>query len=84
MGDHANQVGERTGTAGRQRRYRARRRDGVRVANVEIHSDVLWALVASGWVGQGQAGDPVALSKAVADLLDTWARGALQPPERYP
>ena len=83
MGDHRHQGGEHTGAAARMRRYRARRRGGVQIANVEVGSEVLWALVASGWATHAEAGDPVALGKAVAGLLDTWMRGALQTPERY-
>ena len=75
---------EQTGAAIRMRRYRARRRGGVQIANVEVRSEVFWALAASGWATSADAGDPVALGKAVADLLDTWMRGALQTPERYP
>ena len=83
MDDHGNKAEEQTGAASRMRRHRARRRGGVQIANVEVRSEVLWALVASGWATHTEAGGPVALGKAVADLLDTWARGKLPNPKRY-
>ena len=82
MVDHTNQAEEQTGAAARARRYRARRRGGVRLANVEVRSEVLWALVASGWTTHTEAGGPAALGRAVAALLDTWTRGELQAPGR--
>ncbi len=82
MDDHGHQAEEQTGAAARARRYRARRRGGVRLANVDVCPEVLWALVTSGWIDHAEAGDPLALGRAVAALLDTWTRGALQVPGR--
>lgn len=82
MGDHGNQAEQQTGAAARARRYRARRRGGVRLANVDVCPEVLWALVTSGWTDHAEAGDPLALGRAVAALLDTWTRGELQAPGR--
>lgn len=84
MGDHGQQAEEQTGAAGRMRRYRARRRGGARIASaVELTSDVLYAMAIAGWADKVRTRDPVALGKAVADVLNTWARGKLPNPKRY-
>ncbi len=84
MGDHRHQGEEQTGAAARMRRYRARRREDARIASaVEVTSDVLYALAIAGWADKVRTKDPIALGKAVADVLNTWARGKLPNPKRY-
>ena len=74
------------GGAKRQRVYRARKRTGARFMHGDLSGEVVDALIAEGWVGPREVGDPVRLGKAVADLIDCWARGTLKmrlSPARY-
>ena len=64
--------------AERQRVYRARTRAGARFMRGDLPGEVVDALIAEGWVGPHEVGDPVRLGKAVADLIDCWARGTLK------
>ncbi len=65
--------------AERQRAYRARKRDGARIMRGDLSSEAVDVLIAEGWVGHDEADDPVTLAKAVADLIDCWARRTLKP-----
>ncbi len=72
--------------AKRQRVYRARKRAGARFMRSDLSGEVVDALIAEGWVGPHEVGDPVRLGKAMADLIDCWARGTLKmrlSPARY-
>ncbi len=69
-----------TSAAERQRVYRARKRNGARFIRGDLSSEAVDALIAGGWVGASEAGDPTKLAEAVADLIDCWARGTLRPP----
>ena len=71
-----------TPAAERQRVYRARKRNGARFMRGDLSSEAVDALIAGGWIGAGEAGDPAKLAEAVADLIDCWARGTLRPPRR--
>ena len=64
--------------AERQRDCRARKRAGAKLMRGDLSGEVVNALIAQGWVGPGEVGDPVKLGKAVADLIDCWARGTLK------
>ena len=64
--------------AERQRVYRARKRAGARLMRGDLSGEVVNVLIAQGWVGPNEVGDPVRLGKAVADLIDCWARGTLK------
>ena len=64
--------------AERQRHCRARKRAGSKLMRGDLSGDVVDALIAQGWVGPHEVGDPVRLGKAVADLIDCWARGTLR------
>ena len=68
--------------AERQRVYRARKRNGARFMRGDLSSEAVDALIAGGWIGAGEAGDPAKLAEAVADLIDCWARGTLRSPRR--
>ena len=68
--------------AERQRVYRARKRNGARFMRGDLSSEAVDALIAGGWIGVGEVGDPAKLAEAVADLIDCWARGTLRPPRR--
>jgi hypothetical protein len=65
--------------ARRQREYRARRRQGVRVVSVEVRADVRETLVAEGWLAPEDTADPQMVADAISDLADCWARGTLAP-----
>lgn len=64
--------------AERQRVYRARKRAGAKLMRSDLPGEVVEALIAEGWVGSDEVSDPVRLGKAVADLIDCWARGTLK------
>ena len=64
--------------AERQRVHRARKRAGTRLMRSDLPGEVVEVLIAEGWVGPDEVGDPVKLGKAAADLIDCWARGTLK------
>ena len=61
--------------AERKQLERDRRREGIRLAEVEIDSTVLRVLIRDGWIEDGC--DREELGAAVTNLLDCWARGNL-------
>lgn len=61
----------------RARRYRARRRDAVRLAMVDIQPTVIAAMIEERLLGEHEAADPQKLGAAVADLVECWAEGRL-------
>ena len=65
--------------ARRQRRYRARRRHGMRMLTVELRPECLERLVAEGWVDEKETRDAAKVGDVVADLLDCYGRRTLQP-----
>ncbi len=68
-----------TPAAERQRRYRARRRHGMRMLTVELGPEGLERLVAEGWLNAEEAQDAAKVNDAVADLLDCYGRRTLRP-----
>ncbi len=68
-----------TPAAVRQRRYRARRRDGVRMLTVDLLPECLVRLVAEGWLNADEVLDAAKIGDAVADLLDCYGRRTLRP-----
>ncbi len=65
--------------AERQRRYRARRRCGMRMLTVELRPECLERLVAEGWLNADESRDAAKVGDAVADLLDCYGRRTLLP-----
>src|SRR5262249_5339835 len=63
------QSGDATSTE-RVRQHRRRRREGLRLAHLEIRSSEITFLVGQGWLQPGQEDDPYALARAVGRLLD--------------
>ena len=61
-----------TPEARRQRVYRERQRQDVRVERVETSRDVRRALIERGW-----AANDADMADAISDLLDCWADGRL-------
>ena len=68
-----------TPAAERQRRYRARRRRGMRMLIVELRPECLERLVAEGWLNAEEAQDAAKVNDAVADFLDCYGRRTLRP-----
>lgn len=62
----------------RRRHYRERQRDGMRVVQVEVPSEVFDAFVEEGWNEQDCSQKD--LADSVSDLLDCWRRGTLTIP----
>ena len=65
--------------AERQRRYRARRRHGMRMLTVELGPAVLERLVAEDWLNAEETRDAAKIGDAIADLLDCYGRRTLLP-----
>ena len=65
--------------AERQREYRRRQREGVRIVRNELMPYMIAALIKSGWLSMAEARDGTALEAAVFDLIDCWARRTLEP-----
>ena len=65
--------------ARRQREYRRRQREGVRLVRLGVRPGVLDALVEHGWLGKADTHDAKTIGDAIDDLLDCWARGTLAP-----
>lgn len=70
---------ERAARAHRQRLYRARRRDGVRLLSIEVDPQLVAAMIARGWLSVAEATEPQLIAAAIYDLLDCWACETLQP-----
>ncbi len=70
-----------TTAAARQRRFRERRRDGVRCMRGDVPADVVRALVRSDWLASDEADDPRQLGAALIDLADCWMTGTLKLPK---
>ena len=69
----------RAGTA-RVRLYRERQCQGIRhVAMVEIHAELLAALIKAGWLDKAEAEDRNVVGDAIENLVDCYARGVLSP-----
>jgi hypothetical protein len=67
-----------TASAKRQQQYRRRQASGALIVRIELGPEVRRALIANQWIGAAQREHRPALADAVHDLLDAWARGALQ------
>ncbi len=65
--------------AERQREYRRRQREGVRIVRNELMPYMIAALIKSGWLSMAEARDGAVLEAAVFDLIDCWARRTLEP-----
>ncbi len=65
--------------ARRQREYRRRQREGVRIVRHKLWPYRIAALIKGGWLSKAEARDDAALEAAVDDLFDCWARGTLDP-----
>ena len=63
--------------AERQRRYRSRKRDGMRLAQTDLNPDIVAGLVERGLISPEEAADPHCLGDVLADLADCWIRGTL-------
>ncbi len=70
--------------AQRQREYRRRQREGVRLVRLGIRPGVLDALVERGWLGKADTDDLATIADTIDDLLDCWARGTLDPDPTRP
>ena len=68
-GDLPLQEGRATSTA-RVREHRRRRREGLRLAHLEVRSREIAFFKRQGFLQPGQEGDPCALANAVGRLLD--------------
>lgn len=64
-------------TAVRLRRYRARQRDGIRVATVELAENTVSRLVAAKFLTQEEVSDRRSLNNAVSDFVELAAAGRL-------
>ena len=73
--------GAPTSAAERQRRFRERRREGLRRMAGDVPADLVRALVENGWLGPDEANEPRKIGAALLDLADCWMRGTLEPPE---
>ncbi len=62
-----------TEAAERMRRYRRRRRQGVLVVRAEVSTDVLNALITTGWLTADEAQNADAVGKAIGKLTESWA-----------
>ena len=60
---------QRRAAAERQRRCRARRRDGRAVVTVDIGADLVAWLVEKNWLREVDAGDDKAITRAVQTML---------------
>lgn len=65
--------------AEKQRRYRRRLREGSRCFRGEVEPETIAALVAEGWLSEGEAWNAVTFGQVVSDFLDCWRRGTLRP-----
>ena len=65
--------------AKRQREYRRRQREGVRIVRNELMPYMIAALIKAGWLSKAEARDDAAREAAVFDLIDCWARRTLEP-----
>ena len=63
--------------AERQRRYRARKRHGVRLAQTDVDPDIVAGLVERGLISPEEAAEPRRLGDALADIADCLIRGTL-------
>ncbi len=62
----------------RQQRFRARRRQGVRLcASIEITPAIAIFLQREGWIGPAQLADRLIVEQAMADLIECLAEGRL-------
>ncbi len=68
-----------TPAAVRQRRYRARRRHGMRMLTVALRPECLERLVAEGWLNAEEAQDTAKICDAVTDYFDCYGRRTLRP-----
>ncbi len=68
-----------TPEARRMRRFRQRKREGAKAVRTDLRPESIAAMVEDGWVGAHELEDPEALGAAVADIIDCWCRGTLQP-----
>ena len=67
--------------AERQRRYRERAREQMRVMRSDVPADLTAVLVENGWISEAEADDPDTLGAVLVDLVDCWARNTLRPPQ---
>ncbi len=64
----------------RMRLYRARKKEGVKIAaQVELFPDTQSLLIETGLASPEEISDPALLSLIVSDILDCWTRSALSP-----
>lgn len=59
--------------ADRQRRYRARQRNGVAVVPVEIDEDVFWALAISKYLPEAEHSDNRKVSAVLRRVIREWS-----------
>jgi hypothetical protein len=58
--------------AARQKAYRARQKSGTLVARINIHHDVILALMVSGRLAEMDADNPRKVIEAAESALDAW------------
>ena len=65
----------------RTARHRARRREGVRLADgVEVTDRAIEKFIEADWASPEEISDKRRLADIVTNFLDCWARGTLRPP----
>jgi hypothetical protein len=69
MNEHSPQIGH-SPAADRMRRYRERRRDGLRCIMIQLRETEIDVLVRKGLLNQGRRDDPKAIVKALHTHLD--------------
>jgi hypothetical protein len=65
----------------RQRIYRSRLKQGIRVIPVEVPRDVVGCLIADGWLGENDWADARKIGDALNTLHDAWVIGNLACPK---
>ena len=63
----------------RQRKFRARKRRGVAVYQVELTQEAKTRLIQRAWLNEAEAQDRMCVTAALEDLLDCYGRGTLDP-----
>ncbi len=64
-----------TAAAERQRRYRDRRRQGVRCMRGDVPADVVVGLAERGWLDVGETKDPLRLGDVLVKVARRWLHG---------
>lgn len=64
-----------------QRRYRARKKQGVRLVTVPVPPEVVGCLIADHWLRESDQSDGRKIADAIDTLLDAWLVGNLTSPK---